>query len=248
MSPPENMADDALSQVREGLVVLYVFDQHRLEQCREWLRSLLDDDEIIRAQRLVSAADRDSFGLRRGIRRAVLGQHLGCDPREVRYGGSPGGRPHLHEMHATGIEFSASATTGLIAIAVADGCRVGVDVEAGPITELKGLADLTLGPRERRRLASETDPSGWLLRTFACKEALGKVRGTGLADVLFVDVCWSEEQPFVYREGDAVFTALNVMDWAPVACAVAWEGTPGKLGPWIVPEGYLGSHIPTACH
>jgi hypothetical protein len=60
-----------------------------------------------------------------------------------------------------------------------------------------------------------------LLQTFACKETLGKVRGTALAVVRSVDACRPEEQPFAYREGDAVFPGLNVMDWAPVACAVA---------------------------
>ena len=75
------------------------------------------------------------------------------------------------------VEVSLAHTEGGAVARVADGRRVGVDLER-PSPRPDGFTQLALTPEERRLLP---EGDAWLARAWTAKEAVGKARGTGLS-------------------------------------------------------------------
>jgi hypothetical protein len=111
------------------------------------------------------AADRDRAVTARAAARFELGRRLGLQPRRVPLLSLQltGGRP---VVRGTDIEISWSHSGGLVALSLASGRPVGVDIERLPArTPFRALA--------RIGLAS--------IQEFVALEAAGKVTGQGLA-------------------------------------------------------------------
>jgi 4'-phosphopantetheinyl transferase len=151
----------------------------------EWLASTLTEDERARASRYRRAEDRDRFVAARGMVRAILGDRIGRRPGEVSFLTAPYGRPSLAASpESRGIDFSLSHSGDVGLLALAQGTRVGVDLERIHTgMPLEGLIRSALSPREQEAflaLAPDARP-----RTFfamwTSKEAVVKALGWGLS-------------------------------------------------------------------
>jgi 4'-phosphopantetheinyl transferase len=118
--------------------------------------------------------------------REVLGSALGCEPAELRFGRTERGKPFL-EHPAGGPRFSVSHSGGLVAVAVAAGREVGVDVqETRPVTRLMEIAERHFTPDESAALrgAGGDERLALFHRLWVRKEAYLKATGEGLAGSL----------------------------------------------------------------
>ncbi|WP_134765228.1 4'-phosphopantetheinyl transferase superfamily protein [Nocardioides sp. 1609] len=139
------------------------------------LRDLLDADEAARVERLVRPEDRARFVTGRALLRTAAATVLGGEPRAVvvrvrcaRCGG-PHGKPAVD-----GLEASIAHSGDRVVLAWRERGAVGVDVEERrPGRHVEDVVDQVLAPGER---------SEDLLRTWARKEAVLKLRGVGLTE------------------------------------------------------------------
>ncbi|MEM7765949.1 MAG: 4'-phosphopantetheinyl transferase superfamily protein [Pseudomonadota bacterium] len=162
-------------------------------------RTVLSADERARANRLVTPRNQREFILAHTIVRSALARTGGWDPVEIRFQVEPDGRPVVDPGWCPGrpLAFSISHTDGLVAVAVADAGRVGIDAEPRDrlATDPAGFAAAQFSPAEAvavdRALAlGGPGDAGRLAVQFWClKEAFGKAVGRGLrlspADTVF---------------------------------------------------------------
>ena len=157
------------------------------------LERLLDEAEQGRLAAYRRPEDRERFLAGCALAKAVFGRYLGRDPAEIRLDrtcprcGKPHGKPRLPDVGALALELSVSHAGDLVAVAVATGARVGVDVEPlerrlRPVE----LASVALAPEEADELAALGE--GERIRAFLVywtrKEAATKAVGLGLEIVL----------------------------------------------------------------
>src|SRR5580700_11314090 len=111
---------------------------------------ILSVEERRRADRFAFGADRSRFVTGRAALRRLLASKIGTRPEDVPLIVDGSGRPGLGEPNAPGLDFNLSHSSGLVAIALAAGRRVGVDVEArAEDHDLRALMSDVMGPRER---------------------------------------------------------------------------------------------------
>jgi 4'-phosphopantetheinyl transferase len=150
------------------------------------LAALLNEEERARAARFVFDEDRHAYIAAHALLRVELSRRAGGHPRLWRFAPAPRGKPHLIDAPRD-LRFSLSHTRGMVAVALAEGVDVGVDVErsdrradnmklAARFFASEEVAALQSLAEEARR---ETFFSVW-----ACKEAVVKATGEGLARAL----------------------------------------------------------------
>jgi 4'-phosphopantetheinyl transferase len=161
------------------------------------LCAMLNDEERERAGRLLSERDRRLWMRSRGTLRALLGRYLDQNPRTLRFGSGPHGKPCLLDTAPDGsapgpdqqsaacsrVSFNLSHSADVALYAVAAGVPVGVDVEVArrAIDEV-ALAARTFGQAEAERLR-ELDPDARrseFLRAWVRHEAQLKCLGVGI--------------------------------------------------------------------
>jgi 4'-phosphopantetheinyl transferase len=149
---------------------------------------LLSADERARAQRFVSARDRERWTRARGILRALLGHYLDSDAGTLRFSVGARGKPALlHEPARTDAAearlcFNLSHSQDLALYAFAR-TQVGVDVEvARPGIDAIALAERVFGHGEggRLRRLPESARAREFLRAWVRHEASLKCYGSGL--------------------------------------------------------------------
>lgn len=204
------------------------------------LRPLLSPEELERADKFYFDHDRHAYIIARGALRLLLGGALGLDPRELRFGYGPHGKPFLDEagndmIRACGAEFNVSHSHELALIALTAGRRVGVDVEfMRPRVAEEPLAERFFSPREAAALRALPSPrrrqgffAGWTR-----KEAFIKALGSGLSLALdSFDVSLDPDAPpeLLELRGDAQ---------AAGSCrVVALDPAPGYAGA-LVAQGH----------
>ena len=134
--------------------------------------------EAARIARFQRPADRAARRAAHGLLRALLAPLLGRAPRDIALVRDPLGRPAL--PGAGGIDLNLSHGGGWVAVGIARGGRIGVDVEDGAaVADWGRLAPLFLHPDERAAL-TPLDPRA-ALRLWALKEACLKASGEGIA-------------------------------------------------------------------
>lgn len=124
----------------------------------------------------------------RAVLRQLAGAILKVDPTELVFGYEPSGKPFLrHRPSDHDLRFNLSHSGRLVAVAMARGREVGVDIESihsvddwslltGRIFSGRELAELNALPASRQRQAFF---NGWTR-----KEAYLKATGEGLSDAL----------------------------------------------------------------
>ena len=173
---------------RVAQVDVWLADLEPAEVVVERYLTILTVDERARAGRFHFPRDARRWIVARGTLRAILGDRLRIDPRDVRFIHGEYGKPELAEAFAgSGLRFNLSHSGGLALCAVVRHCRVGVDIERlRPVPDLETIAERTFSPREREALR-QLPPELRHEAFFNCwtrKEAYIKAIGRGLAHPL----------------------------------------------------------------
>ncbi|GAA3720944.1 4'-phosphopantetheinyl transferase superfamily protein [Spinactinospora alkalitolerans] len=155
------------------------------------LPALLDERERERHARYRMAADRDRYAAAHALARLVCAREAGCAPQEVAFTLHCGhcDRPEPHGKPrpagpAQGLELSITHSGARVAVAVARGAAVGVDVEqVREGRDIEGLADYALTGAERTALDAvpAAGRTAGFFTYWSRKEALLKATGEGLS-------------------------------------------------------------------
>ncbi|MBL8757938.1 MAG: 4'-phosphopantetheinyl transferase superfamily protein [Phycisphaerae bacterium] len=131
--------------------------------------------------RVGSGPSRPTLGVRRAYLRETLAHELGTGgPRRLSH--TPAGRPVLDGGGGgSPDDVSAASTAEMVVVAIAQGCRVGVDVERiDPAGVSLGLLEESLTASERAWVQEGHDPTRFF-HLWCRKEAVLKGLGLGLA-------------------------------------------------------------------
>jgi len=146
------------------------------------LQRLLSPEERTRAAAFLRPEPRRQFVVARAALRSLLARYLGIAPTDFTFALNPHGKPAL-ELSSP-LRFNLSHSGDRVLIAMAGGIEVGVDVEwHRRVDDLDGLAGSILGPEDLecwRAAPSEERPAAFY-RLWACKEAVAKAIGCGMA-------------------------------------------------------------------
>jgi len=122
------------------------------------LRPLLSADELARAKRFLREEDRQRFIIARGALRDILARYLRAQPGQIRFCYDSHGKPSLgerfgepHRSYAE-LHFNLSHSDRLALVAVANGRRVGVDVERIRTDFSQEMLARSYSPREQEEL------------------------------------------------------------------------------------------------
>lgn len=152
------------------------------------LTRMLSPSERERAERFRMPEPRRQFVFGRALLRQLLGACLNVDPATLAFGSEPRGKPFLEQSASDGdLRFNLSHSRSLVAVGLARGRDVGVDLEwihhladwslvAARIFSARELDELYSLPEPRQR---EAFFNGWTR-----KEAYLKATGEGLTDAL----------------------------------------------------------------
>jgi 4'-phosphopantetheinyl transferase len=135
--------------------------------------AMLSADERARMQRFHFAHDRDTYLVAHALVRTALSRYADCAPSAWMFTANAYGRPEIAPGQcARPLRFNLSHTRGLVAVGVALGRDIGVDVEhLHPRSFSLDVAAHYFAPAERDRFFAY-----WTL-----KESYIKARGMGLA-------------------------------------------------------------------
>ena len=150
---------------------------------------------------------------------------------------SPFGKPSVTPTGGqTGPSVSLSHTAGLIAVAVAQGGEIGIDVERHRPRDFAALADQAFGPVEQQEVAAAGQEAFY--RIWTVREAMAKATGDGLALVLnrydLADGVASDRPN--EREG---WTLLHLLPEPGFSLGLAWSGGRSGVVPYRVDLGSL---------
>lgn len=190
------------------------------------LGSPLQPDERIDPQNFPARQQR---WLRRFYLRLLLGSYLGLPGKDVHIFRSKRGKPRLdRKHHDSPLDFSMAASSGRCLIGVTSGALIGVDLE--PQDRRAGnplaLARRYFSAQEYAALKAlaPAELNRAFLHTWACKEAVVKAAGQGIANALCrftVDVRPDQPAQVLHIEQDE---------------AQAWQ-----LRCLSLPEGFIGA-------
>jgi len=145
------------------------------------LASLLDDEERAKAARFHFEADRRRCIVARGALRTLLARRLGRDARALRFVYGPQGKPALEGGE---LEFNVSHSGDCVAVAIADGSPIGLDVECPkPMSDRVALAERFFAAEEAdvvKRAAADGAAAAFY-SIWTAKESVIKAAGGGLS-------------------------------------------------------------------
>ena len=145
--------------------------------------ALLSDEEAARWRAFAFDRDRHVYLVARALARTVLGEALGMAPARIEFQQGPYGKPSLGGAAAgAGLRFNLSHTKGMVALALAQGRELGVDVEGVERRAALDIAWENFSRDEVRELSARQGRAQadrfWTLWTL--KEAYLKALGCGL--------------------------------------------------------------------
>jgi 4'-phosphopantetheinyl transferase len=198
--------------------------------------ALLSPEERDRHSRFYFEKDRHHYLVAHALVRTTLSQYAGVDPAAWTFRQGPHGRP---EIAGPGIgvplRFNLTHTDGLVAVALAAGADVGVDVEAFRSRDTGShIARRFFAPAEAAHLERQApdDRLRVFLEFWTLKEAYIKAIGKGMATGLATFAMQLDEPPTVVFASDAHgdpaawhFRRLHLADTHLAALAVRQPGT-----------------------
>ena len=151
----------------------------------EYDYSLLSSDERRYAARFTDARAKSQFIVSRAKLRELLGKYAAEEPRDLRFGMTPEGKPFL--TSAREFEFNLTHSGDLVLYGVAHSRPVGVDVER--IREMPRAIELArrfMTAEEHERVAAATPEARdrEFLSLWVRREGSGKAYGVGVWKVL----------------------------------------------------------------
>lgn len=199
----------------------------------------LDDAELAQASRFAFDADRHDYIAAHGLRRQMLGRHLGLAPERLRFTiDEPRGKPRLAWPEgvgiSTGIDFNISHTRGLVACALisdAIGAQIGVDCESVSRLIDDDLAAVFCNADEMAALRNE--PADARIGVWVMKEALVKASGRGFElDLKSVNVALRPARVLGVPLGMGAAADWRAEHWRPTSshiAALAWRTADGSI-------------------
>jgi len=143
------------------------------------LAELLTDEERARANRYRFDDDRRRSIIARAATRRLLGRYLGADARELVIVEQEHGKPVLRDGE---MEFNASHSGNLVALAFAKDTAIGIDVERRRrLHDVLSLAQRFFSNDELALVRSSSDPDDAFFTIWTAKEAIVKASGKGIA-------------------------------------------------------------------
>jgi 4'-phosphopantetheinyl transferase len=152
------------------------------------LAAILDEGERVRAARFVFEQDRRAYTAAHALLRHALSERAGVEPTAWRFAAGSHGKPYLSKQPAGfDLRFSLSHCRSMVAVAIAQGLEVGVDVEAcGRAVDLE-IANSCFAPDEIAMLNALPQPEqqrDLFTKLWTLKEAVIKATGAGLSQPL----------------------------------------------------------------
>lgn len=231
---------------------------------REHLHSLLTTLERERVSRFRFEDDRSRAIVGRGMLRMVLGDWTGRPPEEIELVEGPRGRPLLHGEGSTGLHFNVAHSGAWVLVGVADGRRIGVDVEqVRPVADMASLVARYFAPGEAAAIASlqGDDRVAAFFDCWTRKEAFIKAVGAGLQFGLdrFEVECRPGRVPAIVSIEGSAEEAARWRLWCGTPAtgyraAVATEGATVRPwlwsgreppGAWLACESHGAQHVVT---
>jgi len=220
-----------MNSVQQNPLEIVVFSLQADEDRRRRLYRLLSDDEKQRAAAFRFDKHRDRFITGRGSIREILADRCNCQPQAIRFELNAYGKPSFDRpKFARQVQFNASSSDAMGAIAICDGMPLGFDMEK-TIADARRDYDLIAenefreDERDWYRRHREGDRISAFFQLWTCKEAYLKALGLGLGaglDSFSVDL--SGQMPRIRdtdleQDGRSQFH-LSQMDIKPefVAC------------------------------
>lgn len=144
-------------------------------------RSLLNEEEQMRADRFYLTRHQRRFTVARAMLRVILAHYLQQDPQQLAFTYNDHGKPSVNNVQA--LEFNLSHSKELALVAVGKQFPLGVDVEAFSIRPYIGIARHLFSPTELESffdLPQALQPFIFF-HIWAQKEAFIKACGLGLS-------------------------------------------------------------------
>jgi 4'-phosphopantetheinyl transferase len=193
---------------------------------------LLNETEKRRAKRYKVTPPRNEFIFGRGILRQLLAAGLDCSPQEVTLDYEPRGKPRIAgDAYLEDLHFNLAHSHSLVAVALARGRKVGVDIEwMERSLDWLPLAKRVFSRRERDEIHSLPVPAQRLafFKGWTRKEAFLKATGEGLSDhIQRIEVTMNPDQP-------AGFLQNHDLHWDPLR----WE-----IQDLLLPPGFAGAIV-----
>ena len=225
-STDDRRDDIPTPRIRSGELHVWLASTDVSDDELDTLARCLTDEEQARVRRFRFDADRRRGIVSRSALRRVLGDYTGVAPESVALVVTAHGKP---EVVGRPVEFNASHSGGYVAIALAVGTPVGIDIErVRPMGDEEAEANAWrfFSDGEAARIAAAGDKDRAFFAVWTAKEAVVKAVGSGLGAAL------------------ASFTVPERMEtFSPVACHVPDER---ELHGWFVkaldaPPGYCAA-------
>ena len=176
--PPQTLTIDV------GELHLWRFNLDCTLQALAISRSLLNEEEQKRADRLLDHQKKNQFIVSRSGLRRILGGYLDSDPQQVFFHHNQSGKPFLAASHCSILNFNLSHSGQWAVLAVTRGIRVGVDIEfIDTSMDYQQLATHYFDIRERESLSRYTQARQHrgFCRLWTQKESILKKVGSGFS-------------------------------------------------------------------
>jgi 4'-phosphopantetheinyl transferase len=161
------------------MIDVYFVDVNVADDVLDALANLLTNPERARADRYRFAADRRRSIVARAATRRFLGRYLNTDPATLIIEEEKFGKPVLR---GRAIEFNASHSGDLVAVAFSRETAVGVDVERRrQLTDAIALARRYFSAEEVAIIEKAAEPVDAFFAIWTAKEAIVKASGKGIA-------------------------------------------------------------------
>jgi 4'-phosphopantetheinyl transferase len=193
-----------------GLVRVWIVPVDLPPEAVARCRDVLDDRERARAAAFLSQRDRQQYTVAHGALRILAARELQETPSVLRWDTGPYGKPELAAPWS-GLATSLSHSADLVAVAIAVGRAVGVDIQhLVPHLDVVAMSARFYGPADATYVASGRDESARtdrFARLWSRKEAVVKAAGGRLwpnlrIAVLGRDVVRCAEPPGTHRVAD----------------------------------------------
>lgn len=185
-----------------------------------WPFSLLDQKEQEKSRKYRFFEDRLRFVMGRTLSKTALALLLNLPPQEISLDCGAHGKPFVKAPpEASQFFLSISHSAHLVAVALAHGRLVGVDIEPWnrPV-DIEAIAQRFLNPQERLAISqAKGKERETFLRTWTLKEAYAKARGMGLG--------------LSFQDFGLVIGPDQAIEWAPgPPDQDSWRFSSGSLG------------------
>ncbi len=179
-----------MSHFEGSLIEIICFSLDSDDEKRQWLYQYLSDDEKQRAARYRFDKHRHRFITGRGTIREILAGLGKCPPQAISFELNKFGKPAFCEPESSRhIQFNASSSAMMGAIAISEGIALGFDIEK--IKSTKGVDNDLIVKNEFTRdeydwyiKHRDSDRTRIFFEFWTCKEAYLKALGIGLSGEL----------------------------------------------------------------